>query len=92
LLATTTAGQTDASGNPVLCDIGAWLKAQLRARFRDSDLKYIDPSYMIRSVGSTSADRLTCKSLAHYAVHAAFAGYTGLQTCIAGMRSLSMAA
>ncbi len=40
--------------------------------------RYIDPSYMIRSVSTTSNDRIYCKVLAHNAVHAAFAGYTGI--------------
>ena len=43
-------------------------------------LPYIvqDPTYMIRAIPTTSNDRIYCKILAHNAVHAAFAGYTGL--------------
>ncbi|PNH03063.1 6-phosphofructokinase 5, chloroplastic [Tetrabaena socialis] len=69
---------TDASGNPILNDIGAFLKDKMKAYFKDADIKYIDPSYMIRSVPTTSNDRIYCKILAHNAVHAAFAGYTGI--------------
>ncbi|KAI7838958.1 hypothetical protein COHA_007278 [Chlorella ohadii] len=36
------------------------------------------PSYQIRSIPTTSGDRIYCKVLAHNAVHAAFAGYTGV--------------
>ena len=43
-----------------------------------ADVKYIDPSYMIRSVPCISGDRIYCKILAHNAVHCAFAGYTGV--------------
>ncbi len=45
---------------------------------QDGDIKYIDPSYIIRSIPTTSNDRIYCKILAHNAVHAAFAGYTGI--------------
>jgi 6-phosphofructokinase 1 len=69
---------TDASGNPILKDIGTFLKAELKKRFKDADIKYIDPSYIIRSIPTTSNDRIYCKILAHNAVHAAFAGYTGI--------------
>ncbi|RMZ53346.1 hypothetical protein APUTEX25_004834 [Auxenochlorella protothecoides] len=40
-------------------------------------VKYIDPSYLVRSVPTVSSDRTYCKVLAHNAVHAAFAGFTG---------------
>ncbi|KAF8067362.1 PFK5 [Scenedesmus sp. PABB004] len=69
---------TDASGNPILKDIGMFLKAGFKAHFKDADIKYIDPSYIIRSIPTTSNDRIYCKILAHNAVHAAFAGYTGI--------------
>lgn len=66
----------DASGNPILKDVGIWLKKEIKAHFGDADLKYIDPTYMIRAIPTTSTDRIYCKVLAHQAVHAAFAGYT----------------
>jgi len=72
------AGATDASGNPILQDVGMFLKAELKRHFKDADIKYIDPSYIIRSIPTTSNDRIYCKILAHNAVHAAFAGYTGI--------------
>eukprot|EP00877_Chromochloris_zofingiensis_P003270 jgi/Chrzof1/12944/Cz07g13120.t1_PFK2[v5.2] len=71
-------GATDASGNPILKDIGTFLKSEMKAVFKDADIKYIDPSYIIRSIPTTSNDRIYCKILAHNAVHAAFAGYTGI--------------
>jgi hypothetical protein len=44
----------------------------------EADIKYIDPSYMIRSVPTTSNDRIYCKVLGQGAVHGAFAGYTDI--------------
>jgi 6-phosphofructokinase 1 len=69
---------TDKSGNPILADVGPWLRDQLKAGIRGADVKYIDPSYIIRSVPCISNDRIYCKILAHNAVHSAFAGYTGV--------------
>lgn len=54
-------GATDASGNPILKDIGTYLKAELKKAFKDADIKYIDPSYIIRSIPTTSNDRIYCK-------------------------------
>lgn len=45
---------------------------------QSADVKYIDPSYIIRTVPTISNDRIYCKILAHNAVHAAFGGYTGI--------------
>ena len=36
------------------------------------------PGYIIRSIPTTTTDRVLCKVLAHNAVHAAFAGFTGV--------------
>lgn len=69
---------TDASGNPILKDIGKYLRNEMRSYFKGADVKYIDPTYMIRAIPCASTDRVYCKILAHNAVHAAFAGYTGI--------------
>lgn len=69
---------TDASGNPVLKDIGIWLRDRLKKGIADVDVKYIDPSYLIRSIPTTSNDRIYTKILAENSCHAAFAGYTGV--------------
>lgn len=73
-----TEAETDASGNPILKDVGTWLRSQIKKNVHDVDLKYIDPSYLIRSIPTTSTDRIYCKVLAHNAVHAAFSGFTGV--------------
>ena len=71
----------DRSGNPVLADVGLLLKDSITNYFRDRmpvSLKYIDPSYIIRSVPANANDRVYCGFLGQYAVHAAMAGRTNM--------------
>ncbi|XP_074570453.1 ATP-dependent 6-phosphofructokinase 6-like [Curcuma longa] len=74
----------DASGNKLLLDIGLWLSHKIKAHFKKTkvsiNLKYIDPTYMIRAVPSNASDNVYCTLLAHSAVHGAMAGYTGFTT------------
>ena len=49
---------------------------------QDIDIKYIDPTYMIRAIPTTTNDRIYCKVLGQGAVHGAFAGFTG---CTVGL-------
>jgi 6-phosphofructokinase 1 len=71
---------TDASGNARLHDIGVYLKQRLVEYFAsigmECNLKYIDPSYEIRSVPANPFDSVYCIRLAHNAVHAAMSGRT----------------
>lgn len=69
-------GATDASGNKILLDVGQMLKSEIKARVPGADVKYIDPSYMIRAVPTNSSDRIYCKVLGQGGVHGAMAGYT----------------
>ncbi len=83
LLQKNDAGEkTDASGNIRLSDIGLFLKQKIEEHFRnisvEINLKYIEPSYMIRSVPANASDSIYCSSLGQYSVHAAMAGKTGL--------------
>lgn len=75
-----TSGQVDASGNPVLGDIGHYLQNIFKKYFDQEKMpvtiKYIDPSYMIRSVPANANDRVYCGFLGRYAVHAGMAGKT----------------
>jgi 6-phosphofructokinase 1 len=75
-------GGTDASGNKRYGDIGPFLKKELESHFRSSgreiNIKYIDPSYVIRSVPASPQDALFCLRLAQNAVHAAMAGKTNM--------------
>ena len=74
--------ETDASGNLKLLDIGLFLRTQIEAYFKrtglEINLKYIDPSYMIRSVPANASDSNYCGALGQYAVHAGMAGKTGM--------------
>jgi 6-phosphofructokinase 1 len=72
----------DPSGNPRLGDIGAHLHHRIEEYFAERaeeiNLKYIDPSYLIRSVPANANDRVFCGFLGQHAVHAAMAGKTGM--------------
>ncbi|MEO2193244.1 MAG: 6-phosphofructokinase, partial [bacterium] len=67
---------TDLSGNPILADVGTYLRDLFKRKFPERDVKYIDPSYMIRSIPTITTDRIYCKVLGQAAVHGAMAGYT----------------
>ncbi len=73
--------QTDASGNKKPGDIGIFLKEKISAYFKkegiEINLKYIDPSYIIRSLPANPNDSIYCTRLGSNAVHAAMAGKTG---------------
>jgi 6-phosphofructokinase 1 len=75
-------GDKDASGNVKLGDIGVLLKNEITAYFKsrkkELNLKYIDPSYIIRSQPANANDSLYCIRLGTSAVHAALAGKTGM--------------
>ena len=75
-------GERDASGNIRLGDIGLLLKSKIQAYFREVgmefSLKYIDPSYTIRSMPANPHDSVFCLLLGHNAVHAGMAGRTNM--------------
>lgn len=70
----------DASGNIRLQDIGLHLKDVINTCFQEQNmpttLKYIDPSYTIRSVAANANDHVLCGFLGRNAVHAGMAGKT----------------
>jgi 6-phosphofructokinase 1 len=70
----------DASGNTRLRDFSSLLTRRVTEYFTDAgselNLKYIDPSYVIRSVPANPYDSVYCIRLAQAAVHAAMAGRT----------------
>jgi 6-phosphofructokinase 1 len=72
----------DPSGNKVLGDIGLYLKEKISTALDgqgvNHSLKYIDPSYNIRSALANPNDSLFCSYLAQNAVHAGMSGRTGL--------------
>jgi 6-phosphofructokinase 1 len=74
--------ETDASGNVRLGDIGLFLKEKINQFFADRhmeiNLKYVDPSYLIRSVPASPQDNVYCTRLAQAAVHAGISGRTNM--------------
>ncbi len=74
--------ERDESGNIRLKDIGLFLKDAIISYFHakgiDVSLKYIDPSYMIRSLPANANDNVFCSFLGRDAVHAGMAGKTKL--------------
>ena len=77
-------GEKDAGGNIKYQDIGVFLKDKIKEYFKNEgipvSIKYIDPSYIIRSTPANSYDSIYCARLGAHAVHAAMAGKT---QCIA---------
>ena len=68
-------GGVDAGGNKKLPEIGPFIKDTINKHFKSKgttvNVKYIDPSYMIRSVPANASDALFCMLLAQNAVHGA---------------------
>ncbi len=77
---------TDASGNRRLGDIGLYLKERIVQHFErlqnPVNLKYIDPSYIIRATPANPSDAIYCARLGANAVHAAMSGRTA---CLVGL-------
>ncbi len=76
----------DESGNLKMEDVGRYLKDEIQKHFNDMgleiNLKYIDPSYMIRSAPAAPVDSIYCERLGNAAAHAAMAGKT---KCLIGL-------
>lgn len=75
----------DASGNVRLDDVGVLLRDRISAHFetrrKEATVKYIDPSYTIRSLPANPFDAQLCLVLGQHAVHAGMAGRTN---CLVG--------
>ncbi len=76
----TVTEERDASGNIRFQDIGPWLKQRIVEYFQEHgpavEVKYFDPSYLVRSVPANAQDDILCDQFARRAVHAAMAGKT----------------
>ena len=90
-------GSTDASGNKRFPDVGLYLKKLVIDYFANEEtnpekmnvsVKYIDPSYMIRSVRANAFDSIQCLLLAENVVHGMMAGYTGFTVGVCNNRSV----
>ncbi len=75
-------GQRDASGNLRYGDVGVFLRDAIRDHFRAKGvaitLKYIDPSYTIRSLPAVAHDSAFCLLLGQHAAHAGMTGRTNM--------------
>jgi len=78
----TATDEQDASGNIRFQDIGLFLKEKINEYFNqinfEINLKYIDPSYTIRSMPANPHDSVFCLLLGHNAVHAGMASRTDM--------------
>ena len=78
--------EKDESGNIKYREIGSFLSERIKTYLQKVDLpftlKYIDPSYYIRSVPANANDSIFCDHLARNAVHAGLAGKTD---CVIGL-------
>jgi 6-phosphofructokinase 1 len=87
-------GAKDAGGNTVMADVGPFIKDQITKHCKSKQIpvtiKYIDPTYMIRSVPANAYDSRYCAALAQDAVHAAMAGYTGITVGMVDERIVMM--
>jgi len=72
--------EKDASGNVLNKDIGVLLREKMKEYYAQQNfpvtIKYIDPSYILRSAPANANDSKFCSMLAQNAVHAAMAGHT----------------
>ncbi|RCK80523.1 MAG: 6-phosphofructokinase [Candidatus Ozemobacter sibiricus] len=72
----------DASGNIKFPDVGVFLRDDIKRVFGEQgipvNIRYIDPSYMIRSARALPSDSIYCNQLAQNAAHAGMAGRTGM--------------
>jgi len=78
--------EKDPSGNVKLGDIGKFLRSRIMDHFSSIDrevyIRYIDPSYIIRSVPANVDDSLYCGNLGQNAVHAAMTGKTAMMVSL----------
>ena len=80
----------DASGNRRYGDIGHHLRDRIQSHFEGIDkpveVKYINPSYIVRGIPANSEDGILCDQLARNAVHAAMAGKTSCMVSLMNNR------
>ena len=82
--------EVDAGGNRKLPKIGEFMKAKVEEYFKsqgdEATVKYIDPSYTVRSCPANAADSLYCMQLGQNAVHGAMTGFTGFSVGLVNNR------
>ncbi len=74
--------EKDKSGNIKFNDVGIYIRDGIKSFFESqkfpANVRYIDPSYMIRSSKALPSDSVYCTLLAQNAAHAGMAGKSGL--------------
>jgi len=89
---TADSKERDESGNIRLPTVGKFLKDKINRYFSSkgekANIKFHDPSYMIRSVAANASDSVLCNILAENAVHGVMAGFTGFTSGIVNHRSV----
>jgi 6-phosphofructokinase 1 len=80
------------SGNQLLPPIAEYIRDQIKAYFAEQNeevrMKYVDPSYSVRSVPANAIDSLYCYQLAHNAVHGCMSGLTGFSCGMVNNRTV----
>lgn len=80
------------SGNKKFLPIAEFIRDKIKEHFAShgevATMKYVDPSYNVRSVPANAADSLYCTQLAQNAVHGCMAGYTGFSTGLVNNRTV----
>jgi len=75
-------GAVDGGGHKAMADVGQFMKDEITQHCKKKSvpvtIKYIDPTYMVRSVKANASDSAYCSLLAQEAVHGAMAGFTGI--------------
>lgn len=69
----------DEAGNPILRDIGAFLKKVFKSgALGEVDVKYIDPTHLVEATAPSATDHVLAKTMGQHAADAAMAGFTGV--------------
>lgn len=81
----------DASGNKIFPDIGTYIRKKIvtycSSKGLEATLKYIDPTYMIRTTASNAYDTQICAQLAYNSVHGTMSGFSGFCTALVNNKS-----
>ncbi|CAN8074457.1 unnamed protein product [Agarophyton chilense] len=88
LVAAEGAGNMKDKGGDVGLHLLNETQKYFKARNREISTKYLDPTYQIRAIPTTTHDNILCILLAHAAVHGAYAGYTGFSSGIINNRNV----
>lgn len=82
--------KNDEGGNKRIYDAGPIVVEIVKNYFKDNKvhIKYIDPSYIIRSVPANSSDSVMCLILSQSVAHGVMSGYTGFSVGVVNNRTV----